>query len=303
MTFQKILIIGANGFLGNNILFFQNVYDLKEQKFSFIAADLNNSNVDENIPFHYIDITKSDDTIKKIKKINPDVVLLTAAMTDVDYSEINKELATKTNSEGPKNVLNACENIDSKFVLISTDFVFDGTKVGLYTENDNPNPINHYGKTKYEAELTLINSNIDYLICRTAVLYGWSKDKLNFITWLINKLEHKEKISIVTNQINNPTFGRNLAEILLKLIEKDASGIFHTAGSDALDRYTIALKTAEIFNLNKDLINPISGFEQKATRPKNVGLDISKLERFIGDELKIFNLNDGLNYMKKHRIQ
>jgi len=299
---KKILIIGANGFLGYNIFQFRNYREIKEQDFSFIAADINNSNLSKDIQFYHINITKSEDCVKKILKISPDVVLLTAAMTDVDKNEYDKQLASNINTKGPKNVLKACEIINSILIFISTDFIFDGTKKGLYNEQDAPNPLNYYGKTKYEAELALINSNIDYLICRTAILYGWNKNKLNFITWILNKLASNEKISIVTTQMNNPTFVRNLAEILIKLIEKDAKGIYHTAGDATLNRYEIALKCAEIFDYDKDLIIPIKFFKQRAIRPKNAGLDISKLKRLIGSELKISSLEDGLNYMKNYKL-
>jgi dTDP-4-dehydrorhamnose reductase len=95
---------------------------------------------------------------------------------------------------------------------------------------------------------------------------------------------------------------KNLAEILIKLIEKDAKGIYHTVGDCALNRYEMALKCAEVFNLKKELISPIESIEQKAIRPKNAGLNISKLKRLIGSDLKIYNLDDGLNYMKNHRL-
>ena len=301
---KKLLIIGANGFLGTAIFQVHNKKDYKGKKFRLIASDIEHTNIEKNVPFYKIDITKSDDTLKKIVKISPDIVLLTAAMTDVDQNEIEKELATKINTEGPKNVIKACKKTDAKLVFISTDFVFDGEKEkgNYYTEEDTPNPQSHYAKTKYNAELVLINSNVSYLVCRTAVLYGWNPLKLNFITWILDKLQKKEKISIVTSQINNATFVNNLAEILLKLIEKDANGLYHTAGDSALSRYEMALKCADIFNYNKDLIIPIENFEQKAIRPKNAGLDISKLKKFIGSELKIFSLVDGLNYMKNHKI-
>ena len=106
----------------------------------------------------------------------------------------------------------------------------------------------------------------------------------------------------MTNQINSPTFVRNLALLLLKLIEKNAKEIIHTAGDCALSRYEMALKCAEIFNYDKNLIIPVQSIRQKAIRPENVGLDISKLKKLIGSELAIYSLDDGLNYMKKHSI-
>ncbi len=297
-SLTKVLIIGANGFLGSNIF---NLINKEENPHNFLLTglDLKNTNLGSRHSFYQGDITNQDDIEKKIKKISPDVVLLTAAMTDVDQCEVNKELATKINTEGPRNVLKACKKIDAKLVFISTDFVFDGSKTtGGYKEEDIPNPLCHYAKTKYDAEQLITRSEIDYLICRTAVLYGWDKIKLNFITWVIYKLQKGEKIKVVTTQKNSPTFVRNLAEILLKLIEKRAFGIYHTAGNDILSRYEMAVECAKTFDLYQNLIAPIDSFEQKAIRPLNAGLSIRKLQKFLGSEVKIFTLKDGLSWMK-----
>ncbi len=297
----KILLIGANGFLGTNIIQLINLNDLFKQKFSIIAADTNRTNISENIDYFNIDITDANDVIKKIKFIFPDIVLLSAALTNVDQNEIDKELATKINTQGPINVLNACKNVDSKLLFMSTDFIFDGLRnEGGYTENDIPNPLCHYGKTKLDAEKAIIHSDIDFLICRTAVLYGWNKNKLNFITWVLKSLKENKKISITTDQINNATYVPNLSEILLKLIEKDAKGIYHTAGEGGLTRYEMALKCAEVFDYEKKFISPIEELKQNAHRPKNAELDISKLKKFLGSELKILSLEEGLKLMKNN---
>jgi len=299
---KKILIIGANGFLGTNIIQFRDRNKKIYQDSFFIAADLQNTNIEKDIPFYFIDITDRRSTYKKIVEISPDVIILTAAMTNVDQNEIDKDSAIKINTEGPKNVLAACKKIDSKLIFMSTDFVFDGKKQGNYTEDDTPNPLSHYAKTKYDAELAIIHSEVEYTICRTAVLYGWNPQKLNFITWLLEKLNNNEKLTIVTNQINNPTYVKNLAEIILKLVEKDTSGIYHTVGKDSLSRYEMALKCAEIFNYNTNLIIPINEINQKALRPNNASLDITKLKRLIGSDINIYSLEEGLEDMKINRI-
>jgi dTDP-4-dehydrorhamnose reductase len=185
---------------------------------------------------------------------------------------------------------------------MSTDFVFDGTKEGgLYNETDAPNPLSYYALTKHKAELMIQNSDLQYLICRTAVLYGWNQWKLNFVTWILEQLKNNNQLSIVTDQINSPTYIENLANVILKLVEKDAKGLYHTAGDCALSRYEIAIKTADIFKLNRDLIQPTTGLKQKAPRPENAALDISKLKRLITPEIKILNLTQGLRRM--HQIK
>jgi len=295
---RKLLIIGANGFLGSNLIQIANLKHFSH--FSLVAGDISNSAVDPNVPFYHIDITKKEDVINKVEKISPDVIILTAAMTDVDNNEDEKELASKINTGGAVNVLNACKNTDSKYLFMSTDFIFDGDK-GNYSEEDEPNPLSYYGQTKYAAELAITASNVEYLICRTAVLYGWNPNKLNFITWILNKLENKERINIVTDQINSPTYVPNLAKILLKLIEKDVKGIYHTVGDDTLNRYEMALKCAEIFDYDQDLIFPIDHLDQKAVRPKNAGLNITKLKKLLGSEFHIYTLEEGLKNMKNSK--
>ena len=297
---MKILIVGANGFLGSILIHRANLK--YESDYFLVAGDISNSVVDPKVPFYHIDITKKQDVINKVRKISPDVIILTAAMTDVDNNEVEKELATKINTEGAVNVLDACKDTDSKLLFMSTDFIFDGKK-GNYNEEDDPNPLSHYGQTKQAAELAIKASDVEYLICRTAVLYGWNPIKLNFITWILKKLENGEKINIVTDQVNSPTYVPNLADILLKLIEKDAKGIYHAAGDDILNRYEMALKCVEIFDFNQDLVFPIDHLDQKAVRPKNAGLNIEKLKKFLGSKVHIYTLEDGLKEMIQDKVQ
>jgi len=300
---NKVLIIGANGFLGRNLFKLRNAEETKNSDLNLVAADLESSNLPSDIPFYTIDITNYEQSEKKIIKISPDVIILTAAMTNVDQCEVDRKLASKINVKGALNIVKVCTKTNSKLVFLSTDFVFDGEKKRgyCYKETDIPNPLSYYAKTKYKAELIIFNSGIEYLICRAAVLYGWNKTKLNFITWILDNLKQNNQMSIITNQINSPTHVLNLAQIILKLIEKKTKGIYNTAGNCALNRYEIALKCAEVFGYNKNLIIPVDFFEQKAIRPKNVGLDISKLKKLIGTELKIYNLEEGLIYMKETR--
>lgn len=298
---KKLLLIGANGFLGTTILAIYKKNKKLQEKYSIIAGDISKENITADVEFYTIDITMQERIQSKIAKINPDLIILTAAMTDVDQCERDKNLATKINFLGPKNVINACKSINSKLLFISTDFIFDGTKNGLYKEEHIPNPQSHYGKTKFHAELAILYSEIEHLICRTSVLYGWNPNKLNFVTWILDNLEKGNPLSIVTNQINSPTHVENLAKVLLKLIEENARGIYHTAGASSLSRYEMAVKCAEIFNYDINLITPIDSLKQHAQRPQNAGLDISKTRKLLPSEMKIFTFEEGLIYMKTKR--
>lgn len=295
---EKVLIIGANGFLGTNLIKAYEEDSKFQKNFSLTVADIENSNIPETIPFFQLDITKKEEVSKILSKINPDIIILTAALTDVDKCEVEKQLAFKVNVQGPQNIIKACKELGTKLVFISTDFVFDGTKPEPYIEEDIPNPQSYYAKTKFQAELSIYSSGIDYLICRTAVLYGWNQNKLNFITWILDNLEKKKPLRIVTEQINSPTYVENLAKCVFKLLELGASGIYHTAGDCILSRYEMALKCAEIFDNNKDLIKPIQNLKQKAERPRNAGLNITKLKTKVRDQMKILNLEEGLKRMR-----
>ncbi len=296
---QKVLIIGANGFLGSKLIYYiQN--EKYNHKFIPIASDIQNNRIPKEIDFKSIDITNREKTIETIKKINPNTVILTAAYTNVDECEDKKRFAHDLNILGSENVALGCKKINSKIIFLSTDFVFDGKK-GDYSETEDPKPLNYYAKTKFEGEKRITKTGIDYIICRTAVLYGWYPYRKNFITWILNNLENGNKINIITNQINSPTLANNLAEILLHLIDHNKSEIIHTVGDCALNRYEMAVKCAEIFNFSKNLIQPIKFFKQKAIRPKNASLNISKLKKILGNKLKVLDLDEGLNFMKEHK--
>jgi len=296
---QKVLIIGANGFLGSKLIYYIQK-DKYKHKFIPIAADIQNNTIPKDIIFKRIDITNKENVIKNIKEIKPNTVILTAAYTNVDKCEDEKKLAHDLNILGPENVALGCKKINSKILFLSTDFVFDGKK-GDYSETDEPKPLSYYAKTKFEGEQRIIKTGIDYIICRTAVLYGWYPYRQNFITWILNNLENGNQINIITDQINSPTLANNLAEILLHLIDYNKSEIIHTTGDCALSRYEIAVKCAEIFSFSQKLIHPIDFFKQKAIRPKNASLNISKLKKILGNKLKILNLDEGLNFMKEHK--
>ncbi|MBD3213853.1 MAG: dTDP-4-dehydrorhamnose reductase [Candidatus Lokiarchaeota archaeon] len=299
---KKLLIIGANGFLGKNLLRVYNQNSLYKNSYEIYTADLQNSNIPENFSFKKLDITNKEEMYEYIQYIHPEIIILTAAMTDVDKCEIERDLAKKINFEAPKNIAELCAEINSKLIFMSTDFIFDGKKPKTpYNEKDIPNPLSYYALTKFHAELSILYAEIEFLVCRTAVLYGWNDTKLNFITWILEKLRKGEEITIVTNQINSPTYVVNLAEIIFKLIEKNQKGIYHTAGDSILSRYEMARKCAEIFEYDMDLIHPIENLEQTAQRPTNVGLDITKLKKLLGNEKKIYTLTDGLIHMKNNQ--
>jgi|GEM_PF-77371 len=184
-------------------------------------------------------------------------------------------------------------------LLHNTDYVFSGEK-SVYSEKDKPKPLNYYGKTKAIGEEIIQLLDVDHIIARTSVLYGiGGLGKKPFILWVLENLKAGKEINVVIDQFNNPTLADNLAEILLKLYEKNAFGLFHVVGKDNVSRYELALKVAEVFNLDKSLIKPVTTLElrQAAIRPKKLKLSTKKLQRFLG--IVPLGIDEGLKIVKE----
>lgn len=284
---MRVLIIGV-GFLGTKLMSkFSNHFEVYGTSFH------------NRKELFQLDICDKENMNSLFSKINPDIVIHTAAFSDVDKCEEDKEFARKINIEGIKNVINACRNFNSKLMFISTDFVFDGKK-GDYTEEDLSMPLNYYGETKLEGERLIINSGVKYIIIRTAVLYGYNdkEDGSNFFKWVYESLKNGKKINVFTDQINSPTLIDDIAEVLIVLINKDKEGRFNVVGSETISRFDFAVKIADFFWFDKKLIKPIKSnqFKQKALRPRNVSLDISKIKR-LG--IKMNGVNSGLMVIKE----
>ena len=268
---DKLLIIGT-GLLGSRIV------EMASDEFEIVNT-YNKNPVDlQSTVFHQLDITDRKVTLGMIKEVNPDYIIHTAAHTGVDYCEVHRSEAYSVNVTGARNVSEASGEIGAKLVYISTDYVFDGAK-GMYCEGDITNPINHYGKTKLEGEDVVKSTCNDWIIARTSVLYGWNPAKPNFVTWALDELMAGNRIRIVNDQFNSPTLADNLADMLIELIKRDEHGVFHTSGGERISRYDFAIKIAEIFDLNSELIEPITSDQLNwiAKRPADSSLDVSKI--------------------------
>lgn len=283
----RLLIIGS-GLLGNNLA------KIAVNEFT-ASITYNEHPLDiESCKSYYLNIANRVDVTTLIQKLNPDYIIHTAALTNVDHCERDKRLAWKINVEGTKHIAETARKIDAKLIYISTDYVFDGNK-GMYKEDDPTNAVDYYGETKLEGENVAKNLR-DCIIVRPSVLYGENPAKLNFVSWVINELKKGNRINIVKDQFNTPTLADNLAELILELIEKEENGIFHASGSERINRYDFALRIAEIFDLDKGLITPITSDQLNwiAKRPMDSSLDTSKISRIK----KPLNIEEGLIRMR-----
>jgi dTDP-4-dehydrorhamnose reductase len=214
----------------------------------------------------------------------PDVIINAAAYTNVDLSETERETAWKINVKGVEHLAETARVIDAQIIHISSDYIFDG-KRGPYSENDKPNPLGYYGRTKLASENVLKISGALYTILRTNVLYGVaSKSKADFVEWLIDTVTSGKPVRIVDDQVSNPTFIDDLVQAISKVIEFRKHGVYNIGGKEFLSRYEFTKIIADYFYLDKSLITPIKTKElnQAARRPLESGLITLKAETELG---------------------
>ncbi len=295
MVRLKLLVTGASGLLG------QKTARLALEKGHEVYSIYKEHIVTIGTPIK-LDLTNREKLLKKISDIKPDVVIHTAAYTNVDDCEINRDLAWKVNAEATKYIAMVSASTSSHLTYVSTDYVFDGEK-GFYTEENHPNPISYYGYTKLRGEAFVEEHAKGWCIARPSVIYGWGPaHKQNFATWLINNLSQEKELKILIDQYVSPTLNTNLAEMLLEIAERKITGILHTAGGTRVSRHEFALKLAEVFNLNMDLIKPVKMDEMswRAKRPKDSSLDVSRALTLLNQ--KPLKLNQALEMMRKESI-
>ena len=292
---NRILITGSNGMLGQRAVQF---YSSKEDV-ELLATSVEEKSVVDSVDYISSDIKNRDEIKKVIHDYYPDFIIHTAAFTNVDLSEKLREDAWKINVKGVEYIAEAARAIDAHIIHISTDYIFDG-KDGPYSENAKPNPVGYYGRTKLASENALKISGTFFTILRSNVLYGIAPNsRPDFVRWVINSLNKKENIRIVKDQINNPAFIDDLVQGINKIIDFKKTGTYNIGGKEFLSRYDFTLRIADFFNLDKDLITPISTEElkQPARRPLKSGLIILKAETELG--YKPHTITESLAAMKK----
>jgi dTDP-4-dehydrorhamnose reductase len=266
---MKALIIGGKGLLGKNIA---PVFD---KTFDLTICDIDTW-----------DITDRASGESHIEKYRPDVLINLAAITDVDGCEdTKKELAERINGYGAGIIADLCRERNIRFVHISTDYVFDGTKTLPYKETDIPNPVSAYGITKLMGERAVLEKNPSSLIVRAQWLYG--KGGENFITKVADIAKQSGTLRVVNDQRGSPTYARDLAEPLIALIEKGKSGIYHLANSGSCTWFEFAGEIFRLLEIDTAII-PISSedLERKAKRPPYSVFDMWKFQKDTGLKIR-----------------
>ncbi len=287
MDKMKILITGATGMLGSSIMLTKTNHDFWGTYFS--EKPLSNKILE-------LDITKKEQVRNFLKCNNPDAIIHTAAITNVDLCEKDPRYAKEVHVLGTRNLVEFSKENDIYFLYVSTDSVFDGTK-GNYMEEDAPNPLNIYAKTKYEGELEALKNNNSSVIRINIYGYNWLP-KQSIAEWIVNTLRKEEKMNLFKDVFFSPILTNYLAEILLKIIERKLTGIYHVACQESVSKLEFGKKIAQIYNLREDLINSISisDLNLAAPRPLYPTLNCLKIQDEIG--IKLLNIHEGLVHFK-----
>jgi len=282
-----ILVMGAKGMLGRDLM---NLLQTSLFNDEIIGWDIEE-----------IDIQKEGDVATKVGKLRPHIVVHLAAYTNVDGCELDEEKAFAINAEGTKHVVLASASCRAKVVYLSTDYVFDGNKREPYLENDSPQPLNVYGRSKLKGEQYVQDLVKDGLIIRTQWLYG--RHGNNFVTSILQQAREKRVLSIVNDQIGSPTYAMDVAEAISVLIQFGAQGIFHVANSDLCTWYTFGQAILKLSGMGKVRVIPISSKDlgRPAVRPPYSVLNCQKLKKEMGLTLRPWTeaLKDFLN---AHRL-
>ena len=274
----KILVTGSSGLIGRQV-----TKDLLRKKID-VYSGYNIVKPEFGMPIE-MDVSKKDMILDVLQRIKPDIIFHLAAMTDVDLCETKKELAMRVNTESTKVLAEEAKKQNIFLVYMSTDYVFDGTK-SLKKENDIPNPLNVYGKTKLDGEIALREINPPHVIIRTSTPFGTHPKKKSFPLWVKENLESNKETPALIDQFTSPTFVPNLSNMLIEVTEKKISGIIHLTGATRISRFQVAEIIAERLDLDKTLLKPtkIEHMNWIAQRPKDSSLDISKANEILDEK-------------------
>ena len=273
---MKLFLTGISGLLGLN--FALQTKELFEVSGCFNSHPVNLLGVDQ----FKLDLNSHSNIVEVIDHVRPDVIVHTAALTNVDYCETNFEHAKSINVDIPVRLAKLASESGIQFIHISTDQLFDGNSE-WYAETDDPSPLNNYGITKLMAENEILRYNPESLIIRTN-FFGWGTSlRTSFSDWILAELNAAREIRMFTDVYFTPILINQLVDFAIELVGANATGVFHVAGADRLSKYEFALNLAEIFDLPDRNISPISvdQFKFEAPRPKNMSLCSDKVESLI----------------------
>lgn len=280
---KKVLITGSNGLLGQKLInLYKGIDDI-----NLIATSRGENRYPDEVgyTYHSIDVTDENEVHRVISEVNPDTIIHTAAMTNVDACETDKLGAETLNVDAVLYVVEAANSVDAHIIHISTDFIFDGEN-GPYEETDAPEPLSYYGETKLASENIVMHQAKKWSIARTILVYGIVHDlsRSNIVLWAKGALEKGNPINVVNDQVRSPTLAEDLAMGCRLIERREAEGIYNISGKDQMNIVEIVHQVADYFGLDKSIITEVSSetLNQPAKRPPITGFDLSKSMQVLG---------------------
>lgn len=294
----KILVTGSNGLLGQKLV--ASVRNRPEISLMATSRAQNAIASQSGYVFEAMDVMDPTRVAAVLKNYRPDTVINTAAMTEVDACEQERDRCRKLNVEAVHILVRECQKSGTHLIHLSTDFVFDGN-AGPYREEDKPNPLSFYAQSKLESEIIVQKGKIPWTLVRTMLLYGVTEksSRSNIVLWAKKKLENKEKIKVVTDQFRMPTLAEDLAAGCIAAALKKATGIYHISGKDLMSILELVTTVADFFGLDKSLIEPTdsASLNQPAKRPPKTGFILDKAARDL--DYHPHSFHEGLVLVKK----
>jgi len=266
---MRILVIGGSGLVGSNIV------EVASNSGTDVHATYNSTETGHTDIM--LDKTNKERTAEVVERVNPDLIVDTAAFHAVDECETQRDFAWEVNATGTRNVAVAANDVDAHLVYLSTDYVFPGNPEETpYVESDSVAPLNYYAETKYTGEQAAKIAD-QATVLRPSVIYGLASG--NFVTWALEELKEGNELTIVDDQTSAPTYAPDLARACIAVAERGLTGLYHATGPSSVNRYEFTKTLAKECDFDPELVKPISTEKlgQKAPRPEDSTLDSSQL--------------------------
>jgi dTDP-4-dehydrorhamnose reductase len=291
---KRILVTGGSGFLGRHIML-----ALKD-RYTVLGTYHSQAHLPDACELIRLDLTEEETVREAFMDFQPDVVVHTAAMSDVDACERHPEAAHRVNVQGTEAIARAAVGVGAGCVYISSDQVYDGVK-SYYDEADLPQPLMVYGRMKLEGERRAAAICPHTVILRLALMYGWgTSTRLNFVDWLVRRLRAGQEVPLFIDQYRTPLYVVQASEAIARLIDvPEVQGTLNLGGGERINRYGFGLRLCEVFDLPHDLLKPVEMGSTMglAMRPRDCSMNSARISRLL--QITPLTVAEGLRAMRQ----